>query len=166
MEHDKWTLSPPLNCHKLIYLPDHLIYLIIFSSVAGPAQAPVLHCCLIVPSRLLPGAGLSLPEVTAARSGHPWAIRPGDHLPVPVLSLRPPQDGGHPRQQAGQQTTTGEDNTNTSNFWLRHICYKIWDDLIQHLMFNWVMTWTHPLIKVLSSHFHIIEPINTLLIWI
>ena len=71
-------------------------------TLSGPAEAPGLHRGVLVPPGVLPGGrGHDGPQVP----DHPGARGPGHHLPVPVLSLRPPQDGGHPRQQAGQQTT-------------------------------------------------------------
>ena len=69
----------------------------IFST--GPAQAPVLHRSVLLPSGVLPARG------PAAR--HPRARRPRLHLAVAVLGLGPPPHGGDPGHQAGQQTTAG-----------------------------------------------------------
>lgn len=56
---------------------------------------------------MLPSPGEAPGDPKVAGLHHPRPRGPGHHLPVPVLGLRPPPDGGHPRQQAGQQTTTG-----------------------------------------------------------
>ena len=81
-----------------------------FTPSAGPAQALVLHRGVLFPPGVLPSPGEAPGDPKVAGLHHPRPRGPGHHFPVPVLGLRPPPDGGHPRQQAGQQTTTGDSN--------------------------------------------------------